>query len=282
MWAHCGWMLTKQDYRQAGKVDFADLKNDPLVSFQHNNYVWVALFFGVALPTALGSLWGDAWGAFFYACMVRMVWVHHATFCVNSLAHYMGPQSFSTLISARDSVWTALVTFGEGLHSYHHCFPTDYRNGIYFWSFDPSKHLIYFMSLLGLTYNLRKIDDEEIQRARDFVNTGYCHQPPQDESLPPMDVQTFFDRVASGEALMVIEGNIYDVKPFALSHPGGYATLMNEVGKDATAVFRGESRSSDTSLNRHTQEARAILKTLAIARLDGMYRIPESLIPTED
>ncbi|KNC52180.1 delta-9 desaturase [Thecamonas trahens ATCC 50062] len=273
-WAHLGWMITQMDKSKWGKTNIAFLKNDPMVSFQHKHYVKIALTVGIVVPTLIGAAYGDAWGAFFYACMLRMVFVHHATFFVNSLAHTVGAKPFSHLTSASDSIITAVLTLGEGFHNYHHVFPSDYRNAIKYHQYDPTKWLIAFLSYFGLTYGLRRIDDEEIDRARDFVATGCCHQPPQDPALPPISVDLFRARVAAGEALIVIEGTVYDVKPFALSHPGGYATVMNEVGKDATAAFRGEERSSDTSLNRHTQEARAILKTLAIARLDGMYRLP--------
>ena len=45
---------------------------------------------------------------------------------------------------------TALVTFGEGYHSYHHRFPFDYRNGVHWWQYDPSKWLIWSISRLHL------------------------------------------------------------------------------------------------------------------------------------
>lgn len=95
-------------------------------------------------------------GGFFIAGVARLVVVHHATFCVNSLARksncvhassllllftthdtavhllpdYLGEQGYSTAQSARNSLVTALLTFGEGYHNFHHEFPSDYRNGI--------------------------------------------------------------------------------------------------------------------------------------------------------
>lgn len=78
----------------------------------------------------------------------------------------------------------------------------------------------------------------------------------------------------SGLIDICIPRAVVDIAPFGKDHPGGYATLKSEVGKDASAAFRGEIRSTDTSLNRHTQEARAILKKLTIARLEGCYRLP--------
>ena len=42
--------------------------------------------------------------------------IQQATFCVNSLAHWLGDQPFDDRNSPRDHVITALVTLGEGYH----------------------------------------------------------------------------------------------------------------------------------------------------------------------
>jgi stearoyl-CoA desaturase (delta-9 desaturase) len=46
--------------------------------------------------------------------------IQQATFCVNSLAHWLGDQPFDDRNSPRDHVITALVTLGEGYHKYVH------------------------------------------------------------------------------------------------------------------------------------------------------------------
>jgi stearoyl-CoA desaturase (delta-9 desaturase) len=58
------------------------------------------------------------------------VFVHHATFCVNSLAHYIGSHTYADNHTPRDHFVTALMTLGEGYHNFHHEFPQDYRNAI--------------------------------------------------------------------------------------------------------------------------------------------------------
>lgn len=74
---------------------------------------------GFALPTAVAGLgWGDWRGGFFYAAAARLLFVHHSTFCVNSLAHWLGDTPFDSKHTPRDHVFTALVTIGEG---YHNC-----------------------------------------------------------------------------------------------------------------------------------------------------------------
>ena len=89
-----------------------------------------------------------------------------ATFCINSLAHLVGTQRYDRRASARDSLLTALVTFGEGYHSFHHRFPFDYRNGARWWQYDPSKWLIWTLARLRLVHTVRAASRASIARAR--------------------------------------------------------------------------------------------------------------------
>ncbi len=88
-----------------------------------------------------------------------------ATFCVNSLAHLVGTRRYDARSSARDSFATALITFGEGYHSFHHRFPFDYRNGPRWWQFDPGKWLIWTLSRVRLADRLRSASSENIVKA---------------------------------------------------------------------------------------------------------------------
>jgi len=63
----------------------------------------------------------------------------------------------------------ALFTFGEGYHNFHHEFQHDYRNGVKPWQFDPTKWVIWALSKLRLTYGLRKVSREHINRAQNSV-----------------------------------------------------------------------------------------------------------------
>ena len=57
---------------------------------------------------------------------------------------------------------TALVTMGEGFHNFHHQFPLDYRNGVRFFHYDPTKWLIYFMSKVGIASGLKRVSRYKI------------------------------------------------------------------------------------------------------------------------
>jgi stearoyl-CoA desaturase (delta-9 desaturase) len=164
-WAHIGWIFYK-DREQRHPRGVSDLLADPLVVWQDRYYLALAVLFSGVLPLALGSLWGDPIGALLVAGFLRLVVQWHATFAVNSVAHMLGSQPYSRANSARDSFWTALITLGEGYHNFHHRFQSDYRNGVRWFHFDPTKWFVWTMSRIGLTRELRRTPPELIAKAR--------------------------------------------------------------------------------------------------------------------
>ena len=131
----------------------AKLRTDPLIVWQHR-YYWVIVASGLLLPFGAGYMNGGftgGLGCFLLAGVLRTVLVLNSTFTINSLCHMVGTQD-----SSRDSWLISFISFGEGYHNYHHTYSHDYRNGSKWYNFDPSKWLIYSLSLLGLTYNLHR------------------------------------------------------------------------------------------------------------------------------
>ena len=155
LWSHIGWMIVKPR-RKPGVADVSDLSKNEVVRWQHRWYVWLILLMGLVVPTVIpGLLWGDWRGGYVYAGAARLVFVHHSTFCVNSLAHWLGDAPFDDKHTPRDHVVTAVVTLGEGYHNFHHQFPTDFRNAIRWYQYDPTKWFITVCSWLGLASHLK-------------------------------------------------------------------------------------------------------------------------------
>ena len=143
LYSHFGWMVMKQNPKRIGRTDITDLNEDAVVRWQHRHYLKVVLFMGLGFPMLITGLgWGDWFGGFIYAGILRILFVQQSTFCVNSLAHYLGDQPFDDRNSPRDHVFTALVTLGEGFHNFHHQFPSDFRNAIRWYQYDPTKWLV--------------------------------------------------------------------------------------------------------------------------------------------
>lgn len=164
--SHIGWVLRK-GLPAWNFHPVPDLDNDRLVTWQHRHYMAIGTFFGLILPAAVGWMLGDFWGGLIVGGFVRLVFVYHITFSVNSFAHILGSQPWSDRSTARDSFVVAFLSMGEGYHNFHHTFPADYRNGVRAWHFDPSKWTIRALSLVGLTRNLKRTPREAMHRARD-------------------------------------------------------------------------------------------------------------------
>ena len=163
--SHMGWMI--RDY-PSSRVDFANVKNlqkDPIVMWQYKYYGLIALGMNFGVPIALGLIFGDVWGMLLLAGFMRLFITHHVTFFINSLAHMWGTQPYTDENTARDNHFLAFFTHGEGYHNFHHIFQNDYRNGIKWYHWDPTKWIIKGASMVGLASNLRTVPDFKIRRA---------------------------------------------------------------------------------------------------------------------
>ncbi|KAI8611038.1 hypothetical protein BC830DRAFT_1069212 [Chytriomyces sp. MP71] len=268
-YSHFGWMFFKT--QKNAKVDISDLNADPMLRFQHKYYPFLSMFMAFVFPMLVAGLgWGDWVGGLLFAGVARLVFVHHATFCVNSLAHNLGNHTFDDKHTPRDHYITALVTLGEGYHNFHHEFPNDYRNAIKWHQYDPTKLLIWTASLLGLTYNLKIFPSNEIEKGRiwmvqkrvDAVKKTLNYGVPL-EDLPKMTFEQVKDDIkTNGKQLLVISGVVYDVSGFMNDHPGGKGFLRVSIGRDVTASFNG-------GIYDHANAARNLMQSMRYAILAG-------------
>lgn len=163
-WAHFKWMLYK-DHKDYFKRIPPDLQNDKLVQLQHRFFFPMAFFMSFGVPTIIGYFLGSALGGFVIGGLLRYTLSSHCTFLINSAAHTFGKSRFSKSLTARDNPFLAFLTFGEGYHSFHHKFQNDYRNGIRWYHWDPTKWAIFLFSKVGLARNLKTTPDARIQLA---------------------------------------------------------------------------------------------------------------------
>ncbi|OOR88100.1 fatty acid desaturase [Moraxella caviae] len=163
--SHMQWMLRKFPSGQYDYKNIPDLKKDKLLTFQHNHYGLCVVASNAIALTIVGFITGDMLGAFIIVGLLRLVLTHHFTFFINSLCHMFGSRPYTDENTARDNPILAIFTWGEGYHNYHHYFQYDYRNGVKWWQYDPTKWFILGLSKIGLAKDLKRVDGLTIKHA---------------------------------------------------------------------------------------------------------------------
>ena len=165
--SHVGWLFEKDAPDLARYVP--DLQKDPVARFVDRTFLlWVGV--GLLLPAMLGGLIAGSWtGAllgFLWGGLVRVLVVHHITWCINSVCHIWGAQPFESRDESRDNPVFGVLAFGEGWHNSHHAFPTSARHGLRWWQFDFNYLVIRAMESLRLARNVRVPSAERVAARR--------------------------------------------------------------------------------------------------------------------
>lgn len=197
--SHVGWMLKNYPSGRFDYKNIPDLTKDRVLQIQHKYYgIWI-LATNVGLVAAIGWLLGDVWGTLVLAGLLRLVLTHHFTFFINSLCHMFGTRPYTDTNTARDNAILAIFTWGEGYHNYHHFFQYDYRNGVKWWQYDPTKWLIAGLSKIGLASELRTVDDTTIKHAEVQMQFKQAQQQIDTVTAEGLDMpqamQSFQDRI---------------------------------------------------------------------------------------
>jgi stearoyl-CoA desaturase (delta-9 desaturase) len=160
--AHTGWLLSEHG-RAEWRRYAPDLCEDPGMRLINRSFVRLVVA-GLALPAALGYLitgtmagaaTGLLWGG-----LVRVFFVHHVTWSVNSVCHFLGSRRFEVEDRSTNVFWLALPSLGESWHHNHHAFPRSAEHGLRRWELDPSALVIRALERLGLAWNVIRIAPE--------------------------------------------------------------------------------------------------------------------------
>ncbi|MBC7741006.1 MAG: fatty acid desaturase, partial [Bdellovibrionaceae bacterium] len=193
-YAHMGWMMKNDSVNLP--IQAPDLEKNKLVKHQHDYYIFWAIGVGYILPLAVGYMLGNALLGLVIAGGLRIFVTQQSTFFVNSLSHTVGKTPYSTEKTARDSLFVSILTHGEGYHNFHHKFQFDYRNGIRWYHWDPTKWSIQLAALAGLARKLKTVQFSEILKARLQVEIEkFSHSKFYEEKLAPL-----YDRVIQSHA----------------------------------------------------------------------------------
>ena len=165
--AHIGWLWS--DWGRADWQKYApDLNEDKVMVAMSRVYVpFVILTFG--LPGLIGYLvtgtWEGALTGFLWGGLVRIFFLHHVTWSINSICHFSGKRRFEVEDYSTNVFWLALPSLGEAWHHNHHAFPRSAVHGLNRWELDPSAGVIRAMEKLGIAKNVVRISPER-QQAR--------------------------------------------------------------------------------------------------------------------
>ena len=165
-WAHIVWIFYRNDQRDDSFANAPDLLQNKVVMWQHRWHKVILIVGGFGLPTLIGAAFGDPIAGLLWGGFLRVAVIHHTTFFVNSLAHSLGEPLYNAEVSARDNWFVALMTLGEGYHSFHHRFPADFRNGIRWYHWDPAKWWIRGLRAVGLADDLRTTPPPQVEQAK--------------------------------------------------------------------------------------------------------------------
>jgi len=156
--SHLGWLFNYD--RADPNVYCRALLRDPVVVFVDRTFqLWVVL--SLLIPFAIGGWTGLLWGG-----LVRMFFVHHITWSVNSVCHTFGRRAFATADRSRNQWLVGLLGMGEGWHNNHHAFPRSAVHGFDRWQLDVSAWVIAGFERLGLATDVQRVAREVIARKR--------------------------------------------------------------------------------------------------------------------
>lgn len=170
-YAHFLWLFDPP--AEIDKKLVRDLYQNKRVMFQYRHYGLLAILSNAIVILLAGYFFHSYLAAFLFVGLLRMGMLHHFTWFINSLAHTWGSQTFSREHTAADNYVISMVTFGEGYHNYHHTFCSDYRNGIKWYNFDPTKWLIWGLSKLGLATDLKRTKTYIMRKKQIQYDTQY-------------------------------------------------------------------------------------------------------------
>lgn len=152
-WAHMGWIITGKAMHASAAGELLafvpDLRKDKF-------HIWISKWHWVPLAlVGVAAFAIGGWPCVLWGIFLRTVLGLHATWLVNSATHMWGSRRFLTDDTSKNSLWVALLTFGEGWHNNHHAAPQSARHGIVWYEIDMNWYGIMMLRQLGLAWDIK-------------------------------------------------------------------------------------------------------------------------------
>jgi stearoyl-CoA desaturase (delta-9 desaturase) len=158
-WSHVFWLAWTYDADESKRYQqkwAPDLVRDPAIRvisslFLVSHFLLAGILFGMGYWLGGPSM---AWSFLVWGVFVRLCFVLHSTWFVNSASHMWGYRNYDTTDDSRNLWWVALLTYGEGWHNNHHAYPRMAPHGHKWWEIDVTFRTIRLMQRLGLAWNV--------------------------------------------------------------------------------------------------------------------------------
>jgi stearoyl-CoA desaturase (delta-9 desaturase) len=160
--AHVGWLFSGEN--RADQEKYAkDLLTEPAMHRISRWFFWI-VGLSLVLPFLAGwALTGRVGGGLqtmFWGGLIRIFALHHITFSVNSICHFIGRRRFQVTDESRNVWWLAPFSLGEAWHHNHHAFPSSAFHGLKTWEVDVSGWVIRGLESIGLAWKVVRISPE--------------------------------------------------------------------------------------------------------------------------
>jgi len=158
-WSHMLWISRHKSpevYKKHVTKWAPDIYKDPVLRFIGNSFL-PAHFILTAIIAAIGYATGGvlfAASLVVYGVFLRIAFVLHSTWLVNSASHMWGYVNYKTTDDSKNNWMVAAVTYGEGWHNNHHAYPRMANHGHRWWEFDITYNTIRLMKLCGLAWDV--------------------------------------------------------------------------------------------------------------------------------
>jgi stearoyl-CoA desaturase (delta-9 desaturase) len=161
--AHMGWMFNAD--RTSQEKFCPDWLADEDIRRVSSSFGWIVAA-SLLAPALIGGLWAWSWQgavlAFFWASLVRISFLHHVTWSINSICHTFGSESFEVRDKSRNVAWLAILSFGESWHNLHHADPTCARHGVLRGQIDVAARLIWVAEKVRWVKDVRWPDEHRL------------------------------------------------------------------------------------------------------------------------
>jgi sn-1 stearoyl-lipid 9-desaturase len=154
-WSHMGWMFREVPAVQEIPKFTKDISSDPFYRFCDACFFPIQIALGFFLFWLGQSSGVGGWSFVLWGVFVRLAFVYHCTWFVNSATHMFGYKSHESGDNSRNCWWVAVVTYGEGWHNNHHAYQYSARHGLQWWEVDPTWLMIKGLKTLGLATKVK-------------------------------------------------------------------------------------------------------------------------------